>query len=189
MTTRQRSSRTWCHMELPAATKPTNANFVRVIRKKCSMNQGCHKRFYRHLFFCIIYFFTFETSATASCGYMLKYHLWNAGPSYHTGRLEELLILNRPCRPGEDVHDSVLPTSYWQAWKTWEHSKKEIEAKATTAGVIWFVGEEAVEQRIWEIISRDEIAMNVTYEEARATKRRRRDGPSSQAPVVSTKGT
>ena len=25
-------------MELPAATKPTNANFVRVIRKKCSMN-------------------------------------------------------------------------------------------------------------------------------------------------------
>ena len=89
--------------------------------------------------------------------------------SYHTGRLEELLILNRPCRPSEDVHDSVLPgpTSYWQAWKTWEHSKKEIEAKATTAGVIWFVGEEAVEQRIWEIISRDEIAMNVTYQEAR----------------------
>ena len=34
MTTRQRSSRTWCHMELPAATKPTNANFVRVIRTK-----------------------------------------------------------------------------------------------------------------------------------------------------------
>ena len=56
MTTRQRSSRTWCHMELPAATKPTNANFVRVIRKKCSMNQGCHKRFYSHMFFCIIYF-------------------------------------------------------------------------------------------------------------------------------------
>ena len=58
-------------MELPAATKPTNANFVRVIRKKCSMNQGCHKRFYRHMFFRIIYFFPFETSATASCGYML----------------------------------------------------------------------------------------------------------------------
>ena len=70
MTTRQRSSRTWCHMELPAATKPTNANFVRVIRKKCSMNQGCHKRFYRHMFFRIIYFFPFETSATASCGFL-----------------------------------------------------------------------------------------------------------------------
>ena len=26
--------------------------------------------------------------------HLLKYHLWNAGPSYHTGRLEELLILN-----------------------------------------------------------------------------------------------
>ena len=53
-----------------------------------------------------------------------------------------------------------------------------------------------MEQRIWEIISKNEIAMNVTYEEARehdnlkegrATKRRRRDGPSSQAPMVSTK--
>ena len=53
------SSRTWRHMELPAATKPTNANFVRVIRKKGSMNQGCHKRFYRHMFFRIIYFLTF----------------------------------------------------------------------------------------------------------------------------------
>ena len=29
-------------MELPAATKPTDANFVRVIRKRGSMNQGCH---------------------------------------------------------------------------------------------------------------------------------------------------
>ena len=130
--------------------------------------------------------------------HLLKYHLWNAGPSYHTGRLEKLLILNRPCRPGEDVHDSVLPTSYRQAWKTWEHTRKEIEAKATTAGVIWFVEEHEVVQRILEIISRDEIDMNVTYQEARehdnlkegrATKRRRRDGPSSQAPMVGTKGT
>ena len=47
-------------------------------------------------------------------------------------------------------------------------------------------------QHILEIISRDEIAMDVTYQEARehdnlkegrATKRRRRDGPSSQAPI------
>ena len=43
-------------------------------------------------------------------------------------------------------------------------------------------------QHILEIISRDEIAMDVTYQEAReydnlkegrATKKRRRDGPSS----------
>ena len=49
-------------------------------------------------------------------------------------------------------------------------------------------------QHILEIIGRDEIAMDVTYQEARkhdnlkegrATKRRRRDGPSSQAPMVS----
>ena len=42
--------------------------------------------------------------------HLLKYHLWNLGPGYHAGRLEELLILNRPCRSGEDVHDSVLHT-------------------------------------------------------------------------------
>jgi len=90
-----------------------------------------------------------------------------------------------------------LPTSYRQAWKTWEHTRKEIEAKATTAGVIWFVEEHEVVQRILEIISRDELDMNITYQEARehdnlkegrATKRRRRDRPSSQAPMVGTKG-
>ena len=73
--------------------------------------------------------------------------------------------------------------------------KKEIEAKATKAGVIWFVDEDAVVQHILEIISRDEIAMDVTYQEAeehdnlkegRATKRRRKDGPSSKAPMAST---
>ena len=85
--------------------------------------------------------------------------------------------------------------SMTQAWKTWESTKKEIEAKATKAGVIWFVDEDAVVQHILEIISRDEIAMGVTYQEARehdnlkegrATKRRRRDGPLSQAPMAST---
>ena len=35
--------------------------------------------------------------------------------TYHPGRLEELLVLNGPCRPEEDVKDSVLPQSYWQA--------------------------------------------------------------------------
>ena len=68
--------------------------------------------------------------------HLLKYHLWNLGPGYHAGRLEELLIFNRPCRPGEDVHDSVLPTSHWQAWKKWESTKKEIEAKAQGRGYL-----------------------------------------------------
>ena len=57
--------------------------------------------------------------------HLLKYHLWNLGPGYHAGRLEELLILNRPCRPGEDVKDSVLPQSHWQAWKKWECQERD----------------------------------------------------------------
>ena len=76
-----------------------------------------------------------------------------------------------------------------------ESTKKEIETKATKAGVIWFVDEDEVVQRILEVISRDEIAMAVTYQEAkehdtfkagRATKRRRKDGPPSKAPSSST---
>ena len=58
---------------------------------------------------------------------MLKYHLWNLGPGYYIGQLEELLILNRPCRPGEDITDSVLPQSYWQEWKQWKDTKEEID--------------------------------------------------------------
>ena len=39
---------------------------------KMGIVETCHThKFYRHLFFWIIYFFPFETSATASCGYML----------------------------------------------------------------------------------------------------------------------
>ena len=69
------------------------------------------------------------------------------------------------CRQGEDVKDSVLPKSHWQAWKKWESTKQEIETKATKAGVIRFVDEDEVVQHILEIISSDEIAMDVTYEE------------------------
>ena len=55
-------------MQLRAATKPTDTNFVRVIRKRF-VNQGCHKRLYRHMFFWIIWsIYLFETSGTASCG-------------------------------------------------------------------------------------------------------------------------
>ena len=76
-----------------------------------------------------------------------------------------------------------------------ESTKKEIETKATKAGVIWFVDEDEVVQRILEVISRDEIAMAITYQEAkehdtfkegRATKRRRKDGPFSKAQSSST---
>ena len=41
-------------MQLRAATKQTNPNFVRVIRQKFESNarlgSGCHKPFYRHMF-------------------------------------------------------------------------------------------------------------------------------------------
>ena len=109
--------------------------------------------------------------------------------------LEELLILNRPCRPGEDVKDSVLPRSYWQAWWNWESTKKEFETIATKAGVIWFVDEDEVVKRILEVVCRDEIAMAITYQEAkehdtfkegRATTRRRKDGPFSKTQSSST---
>ena len=45
------SSKIGYHMELPAVTKPTDANFIRIIRKKASMHQGWHKRFYRYMLF------------------------------------------------------------------------------------------------------------------------------------------
>ena len=59
--------------------------------------------------------------------HLLTHHLWNLGPGYHAGRLEELLILNRPCRPGEDVKDSVLPRSYWQAGGTGKVPRRSLK--------------------------------------------------------------
>ena len=99
-------------MELPAATKPTNANFVRVIRKKCSMNQGCHKRFYRHMFFRIIYFFPFETSATASCGYMLNHPFWGKHPYFFLETPIFMAIFNQPSNkkptiPPPEIHKAL----------------------------------------------------------------------------------
>ena len=44
---------------------------------KMGIVETCHThKFYRHLFFWIIYFFPFETSATASCGYMLYIYMY-----------------------------------------------------------------------------------------------------------------
>ena len=50
-------------MQLRAATKQTNPNFVRVIRQKFQSNarlgSGCHKPFYRHMFVLIYIYITF----------------------------------------------------------------------------------------------------------------------------------
>ena len=123
---------------------------------------------------------------------MLHHHLWNQGPGYHMGRLEELLILHRPSRPGEDVKDSLLPRTYRQAWWNWESAKHEFENMGTRSGVIWFVDENEAVNRILEIVGRDEIAMAITYEDAkehdaikegRAHKRRRKYGLTSEARI------
>ena len=49
-------------MQLRAATKQTNPNFVRVIRQKFQSNarlgSGCHKPFYRHMFVLSYMYFT-----------------------------------------------------------------------------------------------------------------------------------
>jgi len=102
----------------------------------------------------------------------------NLSPGYHAGRLEELLILHRPCRSGEDVKDSVLPCSYWQQWWNWD-TKQEVQNLATKTGVMWFVDENEAVNRILEIVCRDQIAMATyqvakehdTLKEGRATKK------------------
>jgi len=118
--------------------------------------------------------------------HLLRHHLWNLGPSYNAGRLEELLILNRSNRPGEDVKDSVLPRSYWQEWRNWECTKHEFQNMGSMAGFKSFVDENEAVNRILEIVCRDEIAMAITckvakepdtHKEDRATKRRRKDVP------------
>ena len=120
-------------MELPAATKPTDANFVRVIRKKkVQWIKVVTKDSIGTFFFWIIYFLSFETSAPASCGYMIlisptmhyykgsppnsshsKGHfspcLWGMDPA--VGSLEgvlhvkqlEFFVRNRHCICGSDV--------------------------------------------------------------------------------------
>ena len=60
--------------------------------------------------------------------HLLRHHLWNRGPNYlNAQQLEELLILNRPNRPGDDVKDNVLPYSYKKEWWEWGQAKDEIK--------------------------------------------------------------
>ena len=119
--------------------------------------------------------------------HLLHHHLWNLGPSYlNAERLEELLILNWPNRPGEDVKDSVLPHSYMQEWWDWECTKNEFQNMGSVAGSKSFVDENEAVNRILQVVCRDEIAMGITYKLAketdshkddRATKRRRKEVP------------
>lgn len=67
----------------------------------------------------------------------------------------------------EDVKDSVLPESYWKAWKQWESTKEEIKNEASKVGVVWFVYEDEVLSQILKVSSGEEIAMAITYQEAK----------------------
>ena len=121
--------------------------------------------------------------------HLLNHHLWNLGPSYlKAERLEELLILHRPNRPGEDVKDSVLPRTYMQEWRDWECTKEEFQNMGSIAGFQSFVEENEAVNRILQVVCRDEIAMGITYQvakeqdahkEDRDTKRRRKDVPQA----------
>ena len=87
-------------------------------------------------------------------------HLWNLGPSYlKAERLEELRILHRPNRPGEDVNNSVLPRTYMQEWRDWECTKQEFLNMGSIAGFQSFVEENEAVNRILQVVCRDEIAI------------------------------
>ena len=99
-------------------------------------------------------------------------------------QLEELLILNRPNRPGDDVKDYVLPHSYKKEWWEWERAKDEIQNMGSGAAPLSFVDENEVVNRILQVVCRDEIAIGITYKRSkeidahkddRATKRKRKE--------------
>ena len=97
------------------------------------------------------------------------YFAINRGPNYlKAQQLEELLILNRPNRPGDDVKE------------------------CTGATPLSFVEEQVVVDHINQVVCRDEIAMGIKYnqsketdhhKEDRASKRRRKEDTQGNAPA------
>ena len=110
----------------------------------------------------------------------------NRGPNYlKAQQLEELLILNRPNRPGDDVKETVLP-------REWERTKDEFQNMCTGATPLSFVEEQVVVDHINQVVCRDEIAMGIKYnqsketdhhKEDRASKRRRKEDTQGNAPA------
>ena len=96
-------------------------------------------------------------------------------------RLEELLILNRPNRPEEDVKDSVLPRSYRQEWWDWECTKNEFQNIGSVTGSESFVDENEAVNRILQVVCRDEIAMGITYKLAKEPDAHKDDRASAVA--------
>ena len=118
--------------------------------------------------------------------------IWNRGPNYlNAQQLEELLTLNRPNRPGDDVKDNVLPYSYKKEWWEWERAKDEIKNRGSGAAPLSFVDENEAVNHILQVVRRDEIAIGITYNQSkeidshkddRAIKRRRKEDSQGNAP-------
>ena len=122
---------------------------------------------------------------------LLRHHLWNYGPNYlNAQQLEDLLILNRPCRPGDDVKDHQRPYSHKAEWREWERVRDEIGRIASHAAPQIFVDENEAVNHILQVIRRDAISIGINYEQLgesdsykddRATKRRRKEESQGKA--------
>ena len=116
---------------------------------------------------------------------LLEHHLWNNGPNFLDARqLEELLTLNRPCRPGDDVRDHRRPYTHVAHWQQWEQARAEMKEFCIESAPLTFVTEEEAIGHIQQVIHEEEQAMGIQYEQPkehelqkddRATKRRRKD--------------
>ena len=118
---------------------------------------------------------------------LLDYHLWNNGPNFlDAWQLEELLILNRPSRPGDDVKDLKRPFSHAAEWRKWERARAEMKDLCIEAAPLSFVDENEAISHIQQVIHREERVIGIQYEQPRenephkddrATKRRRKEDP------------
>ena len=82
-------------------------------------------------------------------------------------QLEELLIMNQPNRPGDDVKDNVLPYSHKKEWWEWERAKDEIKNMASGAAPLSFVDENEAVNHILQVVRRDESAIGITYNQSK----------------------
>ena len=106
--------------------------------------------------------------------------------------------MGRNFAPMAPANSSSVESRSWlpcRAPRGIAYPQPAMSAGATKTEVIWFVDEDEVVKRILEVVCRDEIAVAITYQEAkehdtfkegRATKRRRKDGPFSKTQSSST---
>ena len=118
---------------------------------------------------------------------LLDHHLWNHGPNYlNAQQLEELLILNRPSRPGDDVKDLKRPYFHNAEWREWEWARAEMKELCIYAAPLSFVDEDEAISHVQQVIRREEMTIGIQYEQPRenephrddrAMKRRRKVDP------------